>query len=186
MKTESEFMNEVMEKLNRATTDIHCLVTDKEELEGKAKDKKYYSAQYISETLYPAIKEKRSTIQQKQEQILRDIGGMIEQQKQDYLALDAVKAEELNDSVIRLITMDLLTEEELEKLFDEFAGNPTMQKIILKMSEKAGKHIQRYFTGHREQIAGLNSLLDVVRIFVNNWIDKPESHEMIKKLFNIQ
>ena len=68
MKTESEFMNEVMEKLNRATTDIHCLVTDKKELEGKAEDKKYYSAQYISETLYPAINEKRYAIQQKQEQ----------------------------------------------------------------------------------------------------------------------
>lgn len=186
MKTESEFMNEVMEKLNRATTDIHCLVTDKKELEGKAEDKKYYSAQYISETLYPAIKENRYAIQQKQEQISRDIERMIEQQKQDYLALDAVKAEELNDSAIRLLSMDLLTEEELERLFDEFAGNPTMQKIILKMSEKAGKQIKRSFIGHREQIAGLNSLLDVVRIYTNNWIDKTESHEMLKKLFGIR
>lgn len=138
---------------------------------------------YKQTVLIPKYGEIRHKISEKKFYADEGAKKLVEAAKQGIAALNDIKGEDLTDDAKLFSCGVKLSESDVEKIIDRNSGNPTMIQLALRYAKENDLKVQRVLDTHSKELQVCNDIYSTAHLYVDHWIDHPDSVKMLDKFF---
>ena len=138
----SDFYWDIKSVVDEAIADIKELESDKKKLENEMKSSKFQQS-YIKKEMLPMIEGKNRAIEERKAAANKQIKALADDYISELNEANELRGEDLTDDAKLLTAGVKLTGRELEKLFDRYGDNPTMQQIVHRYADENNIKLNR-------------------------------------------
>ena len=143
--TKSDFYWDIKSVVDEAIADIKELESDKKKLENEMKSSKFQQS-YIKKEMLPMIEGKNRAIEERKAAANKQIKALADDYVNELNEANELRGEDLTDDAKLLTAGVKLTGNELEKIFDRYGDNPTMQQIVYRYADEHDIKLNRVFS----------------------------------------
>lgn len=133
--TNSKFYWDIRAVVDEAIADIREIEAEKKKLENEMKSSKFQQS-YIKKEMLPMIEGKKRDIEARKAAANKQIKALADSYISELNEANELRGEDLTDDAKLLTAGVKLTGNELEKLFDRYGDNPTMQQIVYRYADE--------------------------------------------------
>lgn len=168
--TKSDFYWDIKAAVDEALADIKELESDKKKLENEMKSSKFQQS-YIKKEMLPMIEGKNRAIEERKTAANKQIKALADDYVNELNEANELRGEDLTDDA-RLLTAGVkLTGNELEKIFDRYGDNPTMQQIVYRYADEHDVKLNRVLTFKNSPLIEAVSCTPKICETVIKWAD---------------
>ena len=143
--TKSDFYWDIKAAVDEALADIKELESDKKKLESEMKSSKFQQS-YIKKEMLPMIEGKNRAIEERKATANKQIKALADSYLSELNEANELRGEDLTDDAKLLTAGVKLTGSELEKIFDRYGDNPTMQQLVHRYADEHDIKLNRVLT----------------------------------------
>lgn len=140
--TKSKFYWDIRAVVDEAIADIRELEAEKQKLENEMKSSKFQQS-YIKKEMLPMIEGKKRAIETRKAAANKQIKALADDYVNELNEANELRGEDLTDDAKLLTAGVKLTGNELEKIFDRYGDNPTMQQIVHRYADENDVKLNR-------------------------------------------
>ena len=168
--TKSKFYWDIKAAVDEAIADIRELEAEKQKLENEMKSSKFQQS-YIKKEMLPMIEGKKRAIETRKAAANKQIKALADDYVNELNEANELRGEDLTDDAKLLTAGVKLTGSELEKIFDRYGDNPTMQQIVHRYADENNVKLNRALTFKNSPLIEAVSCTPAICEAVIKWAD---------------
>lgn len=168
--TKSKFYWDIKAAVDEAIADIRELEAEKQKLENEMKSSKFQQS-YIKKEMLPMIEGKKRAIETRKAAANKQIKALADDYVNELNEANELRGEDLTDDAKLLTAGVKLTGSELEKIFDRYGDNPTMQQIVHRYADENNVKLNRALTFNNSPLIEAVSCTPAICEAVIKWAD---------------
>ena len=168
--TKSKFYWDIRAVVDEAIGDIRELEAEKQKLENEMKSSKFQQS-YIKKEMLPMIEGKKRDIEARKAAANKQIKALADDYVNELNEANELRGEDLTDDAKLLTAGVKLTGSELEKIFDRYGDNPTMQQIVYRYADEHDVKLNRVLTFKNSPLIEAVSCTPAICEAVIKWAD---------------
>ena len=162
--------------------ELEKLVDERQKIKDQLEDDRL-DVVYKQNVLMPKHGEIRHKINLKKAEVDSAVKQMTEQAKQQVFALNDIKGEDLTEDAKLFSCGVKLSEKDVEKIIDRNGNNPTMIQLSLRYAKENGLKVQRVYNNHSAEMKACDDQYSIAHLYIDHWIDKDNSADMLEKFY---
>jgi predicted nuclease with TOPRIM domain len=168
--TKSKFYWDIKSVVDEAIADIRELEAEKQKLENEMKSSKFQQS-YIRNEMLPMIEGKNRAVEERKAAANKQIKALADDYVNELNEANELRGEDLTDDAKLLTAGVKLTGSELEKIFDRYGDNPTMQQIVHRYADENNVKLNRALTFKNSPLIEAVSCTPAICEAVIKWAD---------------